>query len=127
MAMGVGEESLSGRATLRVFELFATLAAPLLPEPERSHLYDGLFFDYCRTEMPLRGKLPRFATQHQDYCAWPGGRPESGQSSGERVKAFRCRFDRDYRVAGRPEGSVDISFQYASAPGQGLRVRVLRE
>ncbi len=121
-------DDLTGRTIRRTFELFASLAAPLLPEQERELLYDALFFDYCRVEMPLMGKLPSFAAGRQQQCSWPGRAdlpagvelPPHG-----RVRAFRSVFQRDYRSEAWNEGPTAVTFVYASAAGQGLRVRMV--
>ncbi|ABK98245.1 B12-binding domain-containing radical SAM protein [Pelobacter propionicus] len=121
-------DDLTGRTIRRTFELFASLAAPLLPEQERELLYDTLFFDYCRVEMPLMGKLPSFAADRQQQCSWPG-RAElpSGIElpTHGRVRAFRSFFQWDYRNEGWKEEPTAVTFVYASAAGQGLQVRVL--
>jgi len=120
-----GPEQLSGRGTRRLYELFAGLAGALLTDSDQEGLHDALFFDYCRREMPLQGKLPDFIAVRQRECGWPG-RSEfpAGleQQPGCRTRAFRFGFKRDYRV--RPWGTrpATISFVYQSAAGQGLRV-----
>lgn len=121
-------EDLGGRNIRRTFELFASLAVPLLPESERELLHDALFFDYCSVEMPLLGKLPCFADRHRMLCGWPGrGELPTGADlpSSGRVRAFRSVFLRDYRGEAWNEGPTAVTFVYASAAGQGLRVRVL--
>jgi anaerobic magnesium-protoporphyrin IX monomethyl ester cyclase len=128
MAEQPESEDLSGRNIRRTFELFASLAAPLLPEQERELLYDALLFDYCQVEMPLMGKLPSFATDRQQRCAWPGrGDLPAGLELPPqgRIRAFRSVFLRDYRTEGWKEGPTAVTFVYASAAGQGLQVRVL--
>lgn len=127
MAAGCGAGELAGRNTRRTFELFASLAAPLLPEPERERLHDALFFDYCRVEMPQMGKLPSFAADRQQQSGWPGRAelPAGIGPAGGRVRAFRSLFLRDYRENAPTERPTSLTFVYSSAPGQGLRVRVL--
>jgi anaerobic magnesium-protoporphyrin IX monomethyl ester cyclase len=128
MADQPGSGDLGGRNIRRTFELFASLAAPLLPEQERELLYDALFFDYCRAEMPMMGKLPSFAAGRSHGYCWPGrgdlpaglALPPQG-----RIRAFRSVFLRDYRTEGWKEGPAAVTFVYASAAGQGLQVRVL--
>lgn len=125
MARRIAGENLSGRSTRRVYELFADLSAPLLPEPERHQLYDALFFDYCRSEMPLLGKLPAFISDRQQECAWPARRdlPDGLElPDGSRIKIFRFSFSRDYRGGAWQDGPVAITFVYASIAGQGLRI-----
>ncbi|NVN92740.1 MAG: DUF4080 domain-containing protein [Desulfuromonadales bacterium] len=128
MADQVGEEQLSGRSTLRTYELFASLATPLLMDQERDLLHDALFFDYCRVEMPLHGKLPGFVTERRQQCGWPG-RAELPQElelpPNGRIKAFRHEFRWDFRSDTWQEGATEVTFVYASAAGRGLEVRVL--
>jgi anaerobic magnesium-protoporphyrin IX monomethyl ester cyclase len=121
-------DDLTGRTIRRTFELFASLAAPLLPEQERELLYDALFFDYCRMEMPLLGKLPSFAAGRQQQCSWPGRADlpaEAELPAHGRVRAFRTIFQRDYRSEVWSEGPATVTFVYTSAAGQGLQVMVL--
>ncbi|MDA8429769.1 MAG: DUF4080 domain-containing protein [Geobacteraceae bacterium] len=127
MAQQSGIQNLSGRSLRRLYELFADLAAPLLPEPHQHQLFDALFFDYCGSEMPLLGKLPAFAATRQQQCAWPGLKDLPGGLDlppGSRVKILRCTFERDYRDAAWLDGPADITFVYASGQGRGLRVVV---
>ncbi|BCS55568.1 B12-binding domain-containing radical SAM protein [Geobacter sp. SVR] len=127
MARRAGEESLAGHATRRLYELFARLAGPLLNKAELHLLHDALFFDYCRREMPLMGKLPGFMAARQQWCAWPSRREiPDGLNLPEncRVKVFRYTFERDYRTDEWQEGPATITFVYASGAGQGLRVLV---
>jgi len=127
MARRTGEEQLIGRSTLRTYELFASLATPLLPMVEQEGLHDALFFDYCCVEMPLKGKLPFFAADQQK-CRWPG-RAELPQElelpPNGRIRVFRYEFTRDYRNDAWPEKPAVITFVYSSATGKGLRVTVL--
>ena len=125
MAREVTGESLFGRSTRRLYELFAHLSHPLLPETERHQLYDVLFFDYCRSEMPLLGKLPAFIADRLQECAWPSRRdlPDGlDLPEGSRVKMFRFRFSKDYRGDVWHDGLVTVTFAYASIAGQGLRI-----
>jgi len=127
MAGQAAEEQLIGRSTLRTYELFASLATPLLAEQEQELLHDALFFDYCCIEMPLQGKLPGFAADRQQKCAWPGRAelpPELELPPHGRIKAFRHEFKRDYRSDTWQEGPTVVTFVYASATGRGLQVTV---
>ena len=79
-------------------------------------------------EMPLMGKLPFFAAQRSNDCAWPGRRelPEGlNLPENSRIKSFRFKFDRDYRDENRGAGPATITFVYASGVGQGLQILVL--
>ena len=128
MARQAGNENLSSLSSRRVFELFARLAEPLVAETERPLLCDALFFDYCRVEMPLMGKLPSFAVQRQAHSAWPGRKdlPEGlTMAEGSRVKAFRCTFMHDYRSEPWQDGELPLTFVYSSSPGRGLQVEAL--
>lgn len=127
MAQQAGIENLPGRSLRRLYELFANLARTLLPEAEQHLLFDALFFDYCRSEMPLLGKLPNFAAARHQQCSWPGRKdlPDGMDlPAGSRVKAFRFMFERDYRVPSWQEGPAEVTFVYASGEGRGLRVLV---
>jgi anaerobic magnesium-protoporphyrin IX monomethyl ester cyclase len=128
MAQQSDVEGLSGRSLRRLYELFARLTGELLPESERHLLHDALFFDYCRSEMPLTGKLPTFAAAWQSGCRWPR-RSELPVGldlpDGSRVKTFSYSFVRDYRDAAWKNGPAEITFVYASAEGCGLRVMVV--
>lgn len=128
MALQAGAENLSGFSTRRVYELFARLAGTLVRDAERGLLHDALFFDYCRSEMPLMGKLPAFVAGRQGDCAWPGrGELPAGLElpAGSRIKAFRFRFLRDYRAEAWGNGPASVTFVYASGAGRGLRVMVV--
>jgi anaerobic magnesium-protoporphyrin IX monomethyl ester cyclase len=128
MARQAGNDNLSGLSTRRAYELFARLAGPLVDDATRRLLNDALFFDYCRQEMPLMGKLPSFAAERQDKCAWPGPRElpaRLGLPPDSRVKAFRYAFIKDYRREEGKNGEVSITFVYVSGAGRGLQVMVL--
>ncbi len=128
MARQAGIENLSGRTTLRRYELFARLAVPLLDESDRHLLHDVLFFDYCSSEMPLMGKMPTFMAHRHQQCAWPGRSELPNELSlpgGSRVRSFRYTFERDYRDAVRQGGSAEITFVYVSGEGKGLQVIVV--
>ncbi len=128
MATQPDGEELSGRSIRRTYELFASLAAPLLPETERELLHDALFFDYCRVEMPLMGKLPGFAQRHRKLCSWPGrgGLPAELELPADgRIRAFRSVFQRDYKDGEWKEDPTAVTFVYVSAAGQGLRVKMV--
>jgi anaerobic magnesium-protoporphyrin IX monomethyl ester cyclase len=122
MARQAGNENLSSLSCRRVFELFARLAKPLA---DMAMLHDALFFDYCRSEMPLMGKLPAFAARQQAECSWPSvrdlqGRPELPPDS--RVKAFRYEFAADYRAGRENAGPATVTFVYISGAGRGLQI-----
>ncbi|MBI5483660.1 MAG: DUF4080 domain-containing protein [Deltaproteobacteria bacterium] len=125
MARGAGREALSGFSCRQVYDLFARLAGPLLAADELDALHDALFFDYCRLEMPLKGKLPDFMELRQNQCAWPGlnDLPASLSLPAEsRIKAFRYTFKCDYLVRPWLDVPKIITFVYASSPGKGLKV-----
>ncbi len=124
LARSAGDENLSSLSCRRIFELFARLAEPL---SDRVLLHDALFFDYCRSEMPLMGKLPSFAAENQKKCAWPTLRDlpktlELPQDS--RVKAFRYEFLHDYRTDTESTGPTSLTFVYISGAGRGLQILV---
>lgn len=125
MARQAGNEDLSSLSCRRVFELFARLAESL---NDMVILHDALFYDYCRREMPLMGKLPTFAVEHQKKCAWPTLRelPEKLElPPGSRVKSFRYEFMHDYQTGEMCEGPVVVTFAYVSGTGRGLQVLVV--
>ena len=127
MARQAGTENLASLSCRRVFELFARLTEPLSDTEARAQLHDALFFDYCRVEMPLMGKLPSFIADQQQRCSWPGLRdlPEGLKVPPDsRVKAFRYSFMSDYRNEESPAGTREMTFIYVSAAGRGLQVLV---
>ena len=128
MARQAGNENLSSLSCRRVFELFARLAEPLADSAAKASLHDALFFDYCRSEMPLMGKLPSFASHRQAHCSWPGRKelPEGlNMPAGSRIKAFRYTFMLDYRNAPWKNELLPLTFIYTSCPGHGLQVDVI--
>ena len=130
MAHCVGDEALSGFSCRRVYELFARLAAQMslgsLGSLESlESLHDALFFDYCRCEMPLKGRLPLFIVNHQSICEWPAPGELASRldlSPDCRIKTFRYRFLCDYRATPWLKTPATITFVYVSAPGRGLKV-----
>jgi len=128
MARQAGNDNLSGLSTRRTYELFARLAGPLVDDATRRLLNDALFFDYCRQEMPLMGKLPSFVAERQHECAWPNPREMPAQPAlpaESRAKAFRFAFLKDYRDEEWKSGAVNITFVYVSGAGRGLQVTVV--
>ena len=122
MARRAGNENLSGMSCRRVFELFARLAEPLA---NVAMLQDALFYDYCRVEMPLMGKLPSFAVDQQSNCSWPTLRDlveNFDLPPNSRVKSFRYEFKYDYRLEQESGGPAVITFIYVSGAGRGLQV-----
>ncbi|MBW4054224.1 MAG: DUF4080 domain-containing protein [Proteobacteria bacterium] len=127
MARRAGNQNLSSLSCRKVFELFARLAEPLPDSCDSAALYDALFFDYCRSEMPLMGKLPSFAVDNQKKCSWPALRdlPDGlNLPPDSRVKSFRYEFRRDYRSEQENNGPVTVTFIYISGAGRGLQVVV---
>lgn len=127
MARQAGNENLSSLSCRRVFELFARLARPLMPVSDRPLLFDALFFDYCHNEMPLMGRLPDFAVEHQNNCSWPATRnlPDNLElPAGSRIKSFRYEFKWDHRTGQGSSGPATITFVYVSGAGRGLQVLV---
>lgn len=125
MARRAGTENLSGFSRRRVYELFSDLAQELVGDAGQAELHDALFFDYCRSEMPLMGKLPSFAAARQKQCSWPGLRdlPEGLDLPADcRIKLFRHEFINDYRNEEVGKGPATCTFIYMSGAGQGLRI-----
>ena len=127
LARQAGNENLSSLSCRRVFELFARLAEPLPDSATTAMLHDALFFDYCLSEMPLMGKLPAFAVEHQKKCSWPAPRdlPDNlNLPPDSRIKSFRYDFIRDYRTEQVSEEPAAVTFVYVSGKGRGLQVLV---
>lgn len=127
MARQAGNENLSSLSCRRVFELFARLVEPLPDSASRAALHDALFFDYCRIEMPLMGRLPSFAVEQQSNCSWPALRDLPGNMElppDSRVKAFRYEFISDYRAEKDNGGAATVTFVYVSGAGRGLQVLI---
>lgn len=128
MARRAGNENLSSFSCRRVFELFARLAEDLPDSNAVEQLHDALFFDYCRTEMPMVDKLPSFAAVKQGDCLWLRAKDlfEGVQDldipAGSRVKAFRYTFMNDYRS--EPWRAVPhlTTFVYISSAGRNLQI-----
>jgi anaerobic magnesium-protoporphyrin IX monomethyl ester cyclase len=128
MARQAGSENLSSLSCRRVFELFARLAESLTDAEERGRLHDALFFDYCRVEMPLMGRLPSFVAAQQNSCSWPGLRDLPNDLElppDSRIKSFRYEFMSDYRPGKESTKPTDILFVYVSGAGRGLRILTL--
>jgi anaerobic magnesium-protoporphyrin IX monomethyl ester cyclase len=128
MARQAGNENLSSLSCRRVYELFFRLAEPLLEPAELPQLQEALLYDYCRSEMPLMGKLPSFATARQSDCSWPGLRDlptDLNLPKDCRVKAFRFIFSHDYRTSEHQAGRTTMTFVYVSGSGQGLKIVVV--
>jgi anaerobic magnesium-protoporphyrin IX monomethyl ester cyclase len=128
MARLAGNMNLSSLSSRRVFELFARLAETLLPGPDRPLLFDALFFDFCNCEMPLLGRLPSFAAEHQKKCSWPAFQdlPDSLKLQPDsRVKSFRYTFMRDYRQEGCKDSPATLTFVYVSGSGRGLKIHIV--
>lgn len=125
MARQAGNENLSSLSCRRVFELFARLAEPATDLVTTEILYDALFYDYCRIEMPLMGKLPCFTAAQQEKCSWPALRELLADLSippGSRVKSFRYEFMSDYRLEEGDMEPTAITFVYISGAGRGLQI-----
>ncbi len=125
MGGSVSGENLSGYSRLRRHELFARLAARLLPPEEIQPLHDALFFDYCSMELPLKGKLPIFIKDKESSCEWPGrsALPDRVKfPAGCMVKCFRFTFSADYRNEIPVNVPAPVTFAYISEPGGGLKV-----
>jgi anaerobic magnesium-protoporphyrin IX monomethyl ester cyclase len=131
MAERAGNENLSSFSCRRVFELFARLAEPLPDLIAREELYDSLFFDYCRVEMPMADKLPSFVATKQGECSWlrqkdlPDGLKgleDLDIPPGSRVKTFRYTFMVDYRSIQWHPVPTRLTFVYISTAGRSLKI-----
>lgn len=134
MATLAGNENLSSLSCRRVFELFARLAGDIPDSTTREELHDALFFDYCRSEMPVADKLPSFAKVRQKECLWLRAKDlalekksleEQNIPEGSRVKAFRYTFMGDYRSENSAPKSFTATFVYISAAGRSLQIVVI--
>jgi len=128
MASAALGQTLSGRSSLRLYELFYSLASPCCAAPDSGLLADVLFFDLCISEMPRQGKLPHFISEHAHACSWPAVRELTADMDlphGSRVKAFRYTFMHDYRIEPWGNPGIEITFIYASSAGQGLKVATI--
>ncbi|MDD2850618.1 MAG: DUF4080 domain-containing protein [Desulfuromonadaceae bacterium] len=128
LAQQVGVENLSGLSCRRVFDLFARLSEPLVQAAAQEQFHDALFFDYCRNEMPLMGKLPNFVAGLQHTCSWPAlsALPDGLDFPPNcRIKAFRYTFLFDYRCEEFPETPTLLTFIYISGDGRGLQVQLV--
>ncbi|MEI7816313.1 MAG: DUF4080 domain-containing protein [Desulfuromonadales bacterium] len=128
MARQAGNENLSSLSCRSFFELFARLAEPLIDFDSRQLLYDALFFDFCRREMPLMGKLPAFVAAKQFNCSWPKLRDlpsDLNLRTDSRVKCFCYQFMVDYRTGWVTQEAVSITFVYVSGEGRGLQIHII--
>lgn len=127
MAHSAANMVLHGLSSLRLYELFFTLATPCYDSGSLDLLADALFFDFCCREMPRQGKLPLFVAEHQKSSSWPAPRSltiNMDFPTDSRVKAFRFLFQMDYRSKPWLETPVEITFVYASSGGGGLKTTV---
>lgn len=128
MAIEAGDENLSGFSVRRVFELFARLAEPLIVGSCREQFNDALFFDYCKCEMPLLGRLPSFIASQHIKCSWPNRKDLSSElelPDNGRVKAFRYNFSDNPTDGGDSSASATtLTFIYISSEGFGQQVLV---
>jgi anaerobic magnesium-protoporphyrin IX monomethyl ester cyclase len=128
MASAAIGQTLSGRSSLRLYELFYSLASPCCAAPDTGLLADALFFDYCISEMPRQGKLPNFISEHSHACSWPAGRElttDMEHPPGSRIKAFRYSFLHDYRIKPWGDAGIEITIIYASSVRQGLKIATI--
>jgi radical SAM superfamily enzyme YgiQ (UPF0313 family) len=95
---------------------------------------EALCFDYCRADYPVAGRLPRFFPAGTD-TAERGRKTETiaalagrlGIAGDSRVRIYRHRFSRDFRVHPDVLRTTELLFVYISAPGNGMEVRVLED
>jgi anaerobic magnesium-protoporphyrin IX monomethyl ester cyclase len=128
LARQAGNDNLSSLSCRRFFELIAHLAKPLVISTASAELHDALFFDYCKREMPLMGKLPSFTTDEQNKCSWPALRDlpdDLNLPANCRVKAFRYTFLTDYRNDAFQTKPATLTFIYVSGSGLGLKIHIV--
>jgi anaerobic magnesium-protoporphyrin IX monomethyl ester cyclase len=106
-----------------LFEALWSYAVSACDETSLPRLHDALSFDFLLTGYP-GGKLPAFfeIAAERDKSV-PANLPPA--SPGERLRYYRHRFPRDYRLSPWTENPTDITFIYRSAPGAGLKVEIL--
>jgi anaerobic magnesium-protoporphyrin IX monomethyl ester cyclase len=130
-ALPAWEEASSHLPLRDQFELFWQAAEPVAPADGRELVRDALCYDYCRTGYPA-GDLPSFFPAEGLENPSPsigGSHRQARLMVGDRegkVRGFSRCFARDYRVAGWPEGPVELVFGYLSAPDRGQQVFVER-
>ncbi|MBI1921827.1 MAG: DUF4080 domain-containing protein [Geobacter sp.] len=114
-----------------LFEAIWQFGTEFLQEESRSLFADALTFDFCLTEYPSSGSLPTFFASD--------GRPAHPQRRvatediairldiprNARVRTFSRLFCRDFGKDDWPETETELTFVYISAPGKGLRVKLL--
>jgi anaerobic magnesium-protoporphyrin IX monomethyl ester cyclase len=107
-----------------LFEALWRFANSRFTDEKLERLREALCFDLCLTGYP-GGNSPSFFQanlERTETCPPPG---LAAAKNGERVRYYRRRFARDYRVQPWMETSTDLTFIYRSAPGKGLLVQVL--
>ncbi len=111
-----------------LFEALWRFAEHYLPEDEFDQFREALCYDYCLVEYPSGRSLPLFFTgavntlakvERDEIVGKLDVTPES------RVRTFSMAFRRDYRSTSWREGAVELLFVYMSAPGKGLRVKII--
>ena len=105
-----------------LFEAVWRFASSRLEGQELEQLRDALSFDLCLTGYPGGNAPSFFSTVEKLEKTVP---PELAARPGERVRYYRRRFARDYRVKPWVEAATELTFVYRSAPGAGLHVEVL--
>ena len=126
------ERSVEGTSLAALFEAFWVFIQDSGTEEEREGVREALCFDYCRADYPAAGRLPRFFPARIE-TAERKGKTETiaalsrrlGIGGDSRVRIFRHRFSRDFRMRPEAFGTTELLFVYISAPGKGLEVRVL--
>ena len=118
------EEIASSLSLPLLFEALWRFAGSRLQDQALERLRDALCYDLCLTGYP-GGNAPSFfdANVAKGERGVPAGIPAA--VGGERLRYYRRQFARDYRDQTWPEGDVELTFIYRSAPGMGLRVEIL--
>ena len=115
-----------------LFDAVWRFAVKFLPEQDLEGFRDALCFDFCMADYPSAAGIPGFFKGKGD--AGKANAKEDNAASikgleipaGARVRSFRNWFARDYLGTPWGKGPVELLFVYISAPGEGLRVEVLK-
>ena len=107
-----------------LFEALWRFAGSRLAGVQLELLRDALCYDLCLTGYP-GGNTPSFFQPNLEKGPTSPPPDLIPTTSGQRVRYYRRRFSRDYRVKPWSPSVVELTFIYRSSPGQGLQVEVI--